>query len=58
MVEKYNVIGPSGIPINRIEFNDIIRALEFILRQEAEAKRLGIFEPGLFKVERIEIEEL
>lgn len=55
-MEKYNVIGPSGIPINRIYFEDLIRALEFILRQEKEDRRLGIFEPGTYRVERVMLE--
>ena len=55
-MEKYNVIGYSGIPINRVYFDNLFEALEFILRQEKEAKRLGIFEPGSYKVERVEVE--
>ncbi len=52
--EKYNVVlSYSGIPINRIYFDNLFRALEFIVRQEKEDKRLGIFEPGLYKVERV-----
>ena len=53
-MEKYNVLGPSGIPINRVYFNNLFRALEFILRQEKEDRRLGIFEPGMYKVELVE----
>lgn len=54
-MEKYNVVlSSSGIPVNRIYFNNVFRALEFIIRQENEAKRLGIFEPGLYKVQRVE----
>ncbi len=50
-MEKYNVVGPSGIPINRVYFDNLFRALEFILREEKVAKRLNIFEPGMYKVE-------
>lgn len=53
-MEKYNVVGADGIPINRIYFTNLFRALEFIVRQENEDKRLGMFEPGSYKVERVE----
>ncbi len=52
-MEKYNVLGPSGIPVNRVYFDNLFRAFEFILRQEKEDKRLGIFEPGTYRVELV-----
>lgn len=52
-MEKYNVIGYSGIPLNRMYFDNLFRALEFILRLEKEDMRLGIFEPGSYKVEMV-----
>lgn len=55
-MEKYNVVGPSGIPVNRVYFDNLFRALEFILREEKEDKRLGIFEPGTYRVEIVKEE--
>lgn len=55
-MEKYNVVGLSGIPVNRVYFDNLFRALEFILRQEKEDKRLGIFEPGTYRVEIVKEE--
>lgn len=53
MAEKFNVVGFSGIPINRRYFYDRMDACAFILRLEAEDRRLGIFEPGSYKVEMV-----
>lgn len=53
MEEKYNVIGYTGIPLNRVYFDNLFRAMEFILRLEAEDKRLGLFEPGHYRVEEV-----
>lgn len=54
MAEKFNVVGFSGIPINRVYFNDRMDACAFILRLEAEDRRLGIFEPGSYRVVIVE----
>lgn len=53
MLEKFNVVGYSGIPLNRVYFYDRMDACAFILRLEAEDRRLGIFEPGSYKVEMV-----
>ena len=54
MLEKFNVVSAySGIPINRRYFYDRMDACAFILRMEAEDRRLGIFEPGSYMVEMV-----
>lgn len=54
MAEKFNVVGFSGIPINRVYFNDRMDACAFIFRLEAEDRRLNLFEQGSYKVVIVE----
>ena len=53
-MEKYNVVDYRGIPVNRIYFDNLFRALEFLLRLEKEDKMLGFYEPGSYKVEEVQ----
>lgn len=53
MTEYYDVVlEGSDIPLNRVFIYDIIKACEFVLRQEAEDKRRGVYEPGAYRVVR------
>lgn len=52
--EVYNVIGYSGIPINRTYFITVEEARSFIEREEAEFRRLGIYTADSLEIEKID----